>query len=419
MKDGWEAVVLRSFERVKDRLNAAWRAEADGSGPPERMAMKAAIQRLRPEIFVIILPLDRTKVPGAADDVRSVLIYDFSRQGPACVRFLGKAETDTSVFRHVLVEQLGSRYGEQVLRDLDGDPRVTGRFDTEDTQKTVQVLLYDVRRNQDRLESDIYLHLSSWLDWTVERPDPLAEYGKRYGLTPEEVPSEEALMRPDPRTSSFGRWREDGIHPLTLRDLAEAISKMVLIPAVPDEVRTTLQRAKDLYVQAYFKYDFFTIATLLAWMALEAALRHRWCQTLRLPIRLELTPGKRGKKPRITLRLDRAEYRRMEEFCFDSHRSPRELRVNGRPFPSSMRDLLDCLVNEGVLTRWEQKLCETAWHLRNSLAHPEQPPVYLPSNALVAIRTAAEMINSLFDRPRAKEAVPGPQPETGKAAEFP
>ncbi|MGI0016755.1 MAG: hypothetical protein ACREBU_25305, partial [Nitrososphaera sp.] len=76
---------------------------------------------------------------------------------------------------------------------------------------------------------------------------------------------------------------------------------------------------------------------------------------------------------------------------------PQELLVNGKSFPDSMRDLLDQLVREGTMNLWERKQCEFARRVRNSLAHPEYPSVYLPSRAIVALRSAALIINSLFE----------------------
>lgn len=98
----------------------------------------------------------------------------------------------------------------------------------------------------------------------------------------------------------------------------------------------------------------------------------------------------------MNLELNRAVYRTMEKFCFKNDRYPHELLVNGKPFPDSVRDLLDRLVEERSMTLWERKQCELARKIRNSLAHPEVPSTYLPSHAIAALRDAALVINGLF-----------------------
>ncbi len=45
---------------------------------------------------------------------------------------------------------------------------------------------------------------------------------------------------------------------------------------VPEEVRVTFRRTKLLYVYGYPQYEFFTLAPLVALMALETTARHRW-----------------------------------------------------------------------------------------------------------------------------------------------
>ena len=378
MNETYDEIVRTVFERVRKRLDDTWPVEKDGSGPPERLVMKDAIKRLHPQISIVCLRVDKTRHPEYRDDLRCVLIYDFSKPGPTQVKFLGEAdENDATMLKQVLAEQWSPQVAEHYFRDLGADARISGIMETEGVKKILQSVPYDLKQHIGEFEFDMCGRLMDWLQATVETPDPLAEYAKRYDLLSIEAPSDEALKDPDPRMQNFIRWRENRAYRLTLENLAEDVSKVFLIPPVPEEVRTTFQQAKDLHIYGYFRYDFFTLAILFAYMALEAAIRHRWCKSLKPPIILELPESK--KKPRKSLTLDGADYRSMGQWCFRNNRYPHDLLVNGKPFPDSVRDLLDHLVEEGSMTLWERKQCESAWQIRNTLAHPGVPgtPVHI------------------------------------------
>jgi len=355
MNETYDEIVRTVFERVRKRLDDTWPMEKDGSGPPERLVMKDAMKRLEAQISIVCLRVDKTKHPEYGDDFRCVLIYDFSKPGPTQVKFLGEAnEDDATVLKHVLAEQWSPQFAEHYFQDLRADAHISGIMETDGVKKILQSLPFDLRKRPMDFEFDTYRQLMGWLQATVETPDPLAEYAKRYDSVPIEVPPEEALKNPDPRMQNFVRWRDGKPCPLTVGDLAEDVARVFLIPPVPEEVGKTFQRAKDLFVYGYFRYDFFTVAVLFAYMALETALRYRWCRSISGKVSATLPRGK-------------------------------------------MRKLLEGLVKGGILTIWEQRQCEWAWEIRNSLAHPEIASTYLPSHAIAGLRHAALIINKLFD----------------------
>lgn len=276
MNETYDEIVRTVFERVRKRLDDTWPVEKDGSGPPERLVMKDAIKRLEPQISIVCLRVDKTRHPKYRDDLRCVLIYDFSKPGPTQVKFLGEADEDNAtVLKQVLAEQWSPQVAEHYFRDLGADARISGIMETEGVKKILQSVPYDLRQHIGEFEFDMCGRLMDWLQATVETPDLLAEYAKRYDFVPVEVPSGEALKGPDPRMQNFVRWREGKPLPLTVEDLAKDMAMVFLIPSVPEEVRKTFQRAKDLFVYGYFRYDFLTVAALFAYMALETALRCR------------------------------------------------------------------------------------------------------------------------------------------------
>jgi hypothetical protein len=48
--------------------------------------------------------------------------------------------------------------------------------------------------------------------------------------------------------------------PPTFQERQEAVCDSRLIPKVPRDIQLTFQRAKDIYVAGYFRYDFYTVA---------------------------------------------------------------------------------------------------------------------------------------------------------------
>lgn len=276
MNDKYDEIVRKVFERVRKRLDDTWPVEKDGSGPPERLVMKGAIKRLRPQISIVCLRVDKTRHPEYRDDLRCVLIYDFSKPSPTQVKFLGEAdERDATVLKQVLAEQWSPQVAEHYFQDLGADARISGIMETEGVKKILQSVPYDLRQHIREFEFDMCRRLMDWLQATVEQPDPLVEYAKHYDSVSIEVPSEEALKDPDPRMKNFVRWREGKPYPITLGDLARDVAKVFLIPPVPEEIKKTFQRGKDFFVFGYFRYDFFTVAVLFAYVTLEAAIRYR------------------------------------------------------------------------------------------------------------------------------------------------
>ncbi|MFC2058387.1 hypothetical protein ACFLTS_01925 [Chloroflexota bacterium] len=90
-------------------------------------------------------------------------------------------------------------------------------------------------------------------------------------------------------------------------------------------------------------------------------------------------------------------WERIFEFCKRHDKegwSARKVRVNGQAFPSTMPTLLNWLVANKLVPKWERSQYNAGVYLRNSLSHLESTSVFMPSAQ--TLRTIAEKINKLF-----------------------
>lgn len=60
--------------------------------------------------------------------------------------------------------------------------------------------------------------------------------------------------------------------------------------------------------------------------------------------------------------------------------NPRELQVNGETIPHNMSQLLQWLVDEGFIKKWEKDIYDAERYLRNSLSHLEFVSVFTPNS---------------------------------------
>jgi hypothetical protein len=103
-------------------------------------------------------------------------------------------------------------------------------------------------------------------------------FNKKYGLIPEPVLDDADVLSPDFLSSSFVR-SDMGLMP-SLNDVQIALAQIMLIPQVPESVRSTFSIAKRLYLFARFEYGFYTVSEHYTFLAIEAAILCRWTSTL-------------------------------------------------------------------------------------------------------------------------------------------
>lgn len=389
----WEALLRQTLELAKQRLQKDYRLEDDGSGPPNFVAMRALIDKLPCPVNVVELRFDRSRHPHLQDDVCPLLIYDLSKLGTWTVEWLGVFDAyDRTTLYRVLVQERGIRAAEHFIERFQLDAMTTWSLAPETSPMSLQFLFYDPRRDPDQFAWDLTGHLRHWLDWLRPPKPQTTDYVALYNLQPEPVLPVDELLKADPRTPAFVEWKGDAIRPLSLEILQERVSRLVLIPPVPEPIHTIFKRAKDLYIFAFFRYEFFTVAEHLAALALEAAIKRRYCQTLGSTVTLQTDAGEQ-------LVLRDPDYERIWRIMKDmKEKSRRNLMVNGEQFPATMPHLLDWLVSKGILTKWERKRCDFYRGLRNFFSHPTYAPIDLPGNSFSALAEIALRINSLFHR---------------------
>lgn len=217
-----------------------------------------------------------------------------------------------------------------------------------------------------------------------------ADYNERFDLQPDPILSSDELLRPHPFSVSM--VHADG-NSLSIEEWQEHVANMQLIPFVPEDVKSTFEVAKRLYVFGYFEWRFFTISQHYAYLALEAAVHARWSRTLPEKVLVEFGNGVKTQFPRTT-----------HKQFYDHWKVDRKLKINGESFPDSMNDLLRSLLRKKIIKKWQFDRIQTMIDLRNELSHLEQATV-IPPNA-GAIRFAAELINSMFDDPNSCSPCP-------------
>lgn len=207
------------------------------------------------------------------------------------------------------------------------------------------------------------------------------DYNKIFNLTSDPIISFNELTKSDSR----------GMLNFALSYVQESISKIQLIPNVPESVKHAFKVSKDLFIFGYFRYEFFTISQHYAFLALEAAIKTRYAMSLGKTAILTM--------PNTKLRheIPVPSYHLIEEFCRNAKKqgwNVRTIKVNDKIFPYSGRKLVQWLVNEKIIRKWESDLYDAGLYIRNSLSHLEQMSIHYPSATI--LQRVSDQINYLF-----------------------
>lgn len=141
---------------------------------------------------------------------------------------------------------------------------------------------------------------------------------------------------------------------LTLSDIHEVASEIVLLEVVPEHIRSHFAQAQNLAVYSWFHYPFNVTAQFMAFVSVEFALKHRF-------------KSKASFKHLIRRAVDE-QLVRDEGFSIARHRVASE-------------------------TKYVETLVEVMPKLRNALAHGSS---MLHNNSLSSLRICAEFINQLY-----------------------
>lgn len=204
------------------------------------------------------------------------------------------------------------------------------------------------------------------------------DYIKIYNLTVDRIIPYNEFLKPDHH-----------IFNLDFEDLQRNVANIQLIPLVPDEVKSVFKRAKDLFIFGYFRYEFFTISQHYAFLALESAVKHRYIKSLGKEV---ILTDKKNKD--LTHILTSPTYHSIESFGMKKGWNKSTLLANNKPFPYSMRKLIDWLEENHLIRKWEKQSYGAGLQLRHYLSHPERPSVFMPDSKM--LKRIAEQINYLF-----------------------
>jgi hypothetical protein len=361
---GWEEFFRLAFQEVKRRLEVRYRLEDDGSGPPNIVAMRTLIDSLPCPVKVVELRFDGKRHLHLRDDVCPAIIYDLANLGCSSIEIRGVVDAyDQATVVKTLTEfGLPLAEAEYFAHELQGDAKIMGFFDSEGPHMALQFAFYDPRKDPDQFVWDLEMHLENWLK-TIRTPVEAIDYLALYHMKPLPVLTRQKLLAADPATRNIVRWTGKRFQPLTLSELQRRVRTCVLIPPVPESVQRVFERARDLYVFGYFKRPFFTVAEHQAVLALKVAVKHRYCQALGDTVTLLTWDGKetvlhRPDYERVWRTWNEARGAKRRRVANEPPVSAPPLTVNGAPFLSSMPSLLDWLVENRIITKWERKECD-------------------------------------------------------------
>lgn len=200
-------------------------------------------------------------------------------------------------------------------------------------------------------------------------------------------------LKPDPVLSLNDLLLSDssGFLNFSLSYTQKSVSEIHLIPNVPDSVQRAFKVSKDLFIFGYFRYYFFTVSQHYAFLALEAAIKSKYVESLGKTAILTM------EKSSLQGEIIAPTYRLIEDFCMSRRKlgwNVRELRVNNEPFPHNGKKLVQWLVDNKIIQKSESDLYDAGLYLRNEHSHLEQMAIIYPSATI--LQRIAYQINRLF-----------------------
>jgi len=288
--------------------------------------------------------------------------------------------------RELLVKNFDLKEG--WFKDFYKDFRTIAWYEEENNNSFTQFVLYDIKKKPEKFVSDFLTSVFPLLQQKVVKETAKGiDWNKAYGLRSDPIMSIPELTKMDDTLSAFPPFSEGA----RIEKLQEGICNVQLIPSVPETVKRVFRHAKDLHIYAFFRYNFFTIAQHYAYLALESAIKLRYYQSFAKENTLENTcTGE-------TVKVGRIDHQTLGDFCrrrkgWDF----RKVKVNGRKFAFYQGELLDWLVEERIITRWERKQCEKGMRLRNIMSHLTHVYVFPPEYSVRALEFVANIINKLY-----------------------
>ena len=381
----WESIFAESFEFVKQYFAELSEHKKSECIAPVERAILTGLEKLPFPVKIIDVSVDNQKYPRLKDEICQLIYYDLSKIGKKQVDYCGKTSSkkdDSVIF---LAECFGiSKDDSQCIIDSMDDLNKNSEwlgFPLSD-KLYIQFTSYNIKCHIERFHNDFrFLFTDTFNDYFASQYnlEEKTDFNSRYKLKPDAIlPPLDLLVR-DPRTSC------------SLEALQDSLADIQLIPKVPDPVKHEFQRAKDLFVFSYFKYDFITLSIRSGVFAYETAMKLRYVKSL-------------GKKAvikcnhRIIREITNPSYFEISDFLYEikKEKNLKGVLVNDQKFPFNMKWIMCWLIKNGS-PEWKFQSYDAVIKIRNNLAHPERKMILLPSSVSM-LKNMAYDINEMFEK---------------------
>ncbi len=197
------------------------------------------------------------------------------------------------------------------------------------------------------------------------------------------------ITQPDPRNLHFSKFDEsaqDGLSPITLADIHQAMANLELGSNVPEGITSAFTVARNIWLYGWFVWPFYSVGEFEAYRCIEMALRVR-CRTEQLLEDPKHPPGLRGLMQiaidrRWLVDADIEHCRRLEE----SRQAYEDIEaaIGGQQRPPAAAD------------SYVRLIANTMPNLRNAHVHADALSFTTSSSALLPLQLARDIINKLF-----------------------
>jgi hypothetical protein len=391
--DNWTETFSVVARCLREEFDRQYPIADEGDVSPNTIALRDAFYSFPVSTDVLLIDASTVQVAPPprlfldtqkdAGPIWTLVAHHLGDTSKKQAKFYGtRTLTNLNNYLPLLAESFGLDH--ESYRDSIGNLRFTGCW-AWDSSEIVDFVPFDIRERPTDygryLAQNLFI---SHTDGLIGQFKKEIDFNSLYDLVRDPILPLEEWAKMDTTTALFVKLK-DG-NPLSFEERQSAVCDIQLIPTVPQDVRLTFRRAKDAYVFGYFRYDFFTVAVHYASLALEAAIKARWSAAL--PQVVTLACG--AKKTEMHF----PSHTKIFEFCMKERWKRETILVAGRPFPFSSRMLLDWLVSEKIVTKWERKGLTIGLNMRNTLSHVEHSSTDSPSSD--KLRFAAKLINKLF-----------------------
>jgi len=385
--DDLKEIIKKSFKNLKENFYKNYKIEErEEDTYPPFLVKRDIIESLPPTLRIIELfgPKNHKILKNGKG---FIIKFEFDKLNSDKVEYCGSVDyTQPELLVSLLVHKFGlqeekiKNYASDICKNF----QITGMWEPDETWY-LHFIQDDIIKNPKAFDESLRHIFFMFPDVPIlseKFEKPFHEnYNLLYNLPTDPILSQKELIKADSRSSTFN---------LNLEILQKRIADIQLIPSVPDEIRTVFNRAKDLFIFGYFRYEFFTISQHYAFLAFESATKTRYIKSLGEEITLTDKKDKNLNKKLIA-----PTFHFIESFCWKNKGwNVRTLLVNNKPFPYNGKKVLDWLENNQLIRRWEKGSYNAGMFLRHSYSHLERPQVTMPDST--TLKRVAEQINYLF-----------------------